>query len=124
MEFTNNPIYEHGNNPESSSPMATHFDTTPHNPQPSFEEPSSGYGEAPSMDVYRAPSTSPSTVIKSGAPQSSLSITSFQDQIQLLETMFPNKTQEELVAFIWPSKKGNTPVPSASHADVAQTSHR
>src|SRR5262249_50901323 len=121
MEY-NNPVYESEGTPAFSPPTTTHFMSTPRNHLVTIEEPLPTFGEPPSAGHYS--SSTPPTAVKQEVDPIPTSISNFQDQIRHLQSMFPDKTREEILAFIWPTQPAKVPAASSSKPDVPRSSHR
>src|SRR5262249_20734765 len=118
MEY-NNPVYESESTPSFSPPTTTHFMTNPRNHLVTIEESLPVFGEPPSAD--HCSSSTPPTTVKQGVDPIPTSISNFQDQIRLLQSMFPDKTREELIAFIWSTQLVKVPAASSSKPDVPRS---
>jgi len=112
MDYSNNPMYEQDNTPVSPPRNPHRFATAHRDPNISIEELSSYYRDTSAMEAHPTPSTAPSTAIKQGVQQTTATVASFQNQIKLLQSMFPDKTKEEIFTFIWPTQTEKAPAAS------------
>src|SRR5262249_15990703 len=92
-----NPLFDHENTPPSSPPRGPFFATAMPNHPVFTEEP------------RYAPPASPPTVSKQGMDQPPPMVYSFQDQVRLLQSMFPHMSREQMMDLIFPPQTEKVP---------------
>src|SRR5262249_22145828 len=124
MEFSNNPAYEPDDPTSSSPPSITPFMSNLRSYPVSVEDSYPIFGGTSSVEASPVISSSlPIAARQAPLESSAMPTFNVQLQLQVLQSVFPQLSREQLVTFL-PQQSGKAPISSSSHLDLLSTSQR